>query len=229
MKPFVAALATAVVVLAAPAAASAATLAADPALACYREEQTVLLPGAGFTPNAEVNFSRDGMLVPANPPIVADGAGNLSPTLKLPGLISGERRYVYRATDSTNPAVFAEVPLRVTSTHVRMRPRQGRPNRLLRITARGFFGGTRLWAHIKRSGRGGRVRNVRIGRVRGACKETRAKRRLFPAGAASGSYRVQFDTHRRYRRSRAIKYEFIITIFRTVRPPAAAVSGRPAG
>jgi hypothetical protein len=217
MTPFAAALATTVVAVAAPAAASAAELDADPALACYREEQTVFLPGTGFTPNAEINFTRDGMSVPASPPIVADGAGNLNPTLRLPGLISGERRFVYRATDSLNPALFAEVPLRVTSTHVRVRPRQGRPSRLLRITARGFFGGRTLWAHVKRSGSAGRTRHVRIGRVRGACNETRARRRLFPPGAASGSYRVQFDTHRRYRRSRAIKYEFIITIFRDVR------------
>jgi hypothetical protein len=226
MKPFVAAVATAAVALGAPAAASAATLAADPDQRCYLEGQTIMLPGTGYTPNATINFTRDGATVPAEQPILADAAGNVFPSLQLPGLASGQRQFNYRATDSANPAIFADLPLVVTATHVSMKPRRGRPNRLLTINARGFFGGGRLWAHVKRAGRGGKVRNVRIGGVKGPCKKVRAKRRLFPASAASGSYRLQFDTHRRFKANRQVKYEFIITIFRTVRPSAASVSIR---
>lgn len=65
----------------------------------------------------------------------------------------------------------------------------------LRIRARGFFDGRVLYAHVRR---GERVRNVRIGRLRGACRRLSVTRRLFGADARPGTYRVHFDTVRRY-------------------------------
>jgi hypothetical protein len=224
MKLFVAAVATVTAALAAPALASAATLAVDPARPCYREQERVFLPGTGFTPNAAVDFSRDGTSIGSIP---ADASGSLTGELVLPGLVSGQDSLTYRATDTTNPANFAEVTMLVTATDVNVRPKNGRPNRLVTITARGFFGGGSLWAHVTRAGRGATAsaaRNVRIGRIKGACKKARAKRRLFAAGAAPGTYRVQFDTFRRYKANRAIEIEFIVTIFRTVRPSASAAT-----
>lgn len=221
--PLAAVAATAVTLLAAP-TTQAATLSVDPARACYRETETVLLPGSGFTAGARVDFSRDGTALPVDPPIVADPAGRISATLTLPGLFSGQRRLSYLATDSANPANTAEIGLLLTATDVTLTPAQGRPERLLTINARGFFDGRQLYAHVVRAGRAARgsdARNLRIGRIKGACRKVRAKRRLFPAAVAPGTYRVQFDTFRRYQPSRAIKSIFRVTIVPTTRPAAA--------
>jgi hypothetical protein len=64
----------------------------------------------------------------------------------------------------------------------------------------------------RQGARGPAARNVRIGRVKGACGIARARKRLFPAGARPGRYRVQFDTFRRYRAARATEYEFSVRI-----------------
>jgi hypothetical protein len=224
MKLPVAFVAATAVALVAASAAQAATLRVDPAKPCYRETQTVFLPGSGFTPGARVDFSRDGSPLTVDPPIVADPSGGIHATLTLPGLLEGQRRLMYLATDSANPANTAEVTPLVTATDVQMSPQEGRPERLLTIDARGFFGGRQLYAHVVRTGRGARAaaaRTLRIGRVRGACKKVRAKRHLFSANVAAGTYRVQFDTYRRYKRSRGIKSTFRVSIVRASRPAAA--------
>jgi hypothetical protein len=218
---FVAVLAIAAA-LAAPAAASAATLSVDPVAPCYREQSTVLLNGDGFTPNAGVAFSRDGRSLGSAIP--ADASGQVSASLTLPDLFSGQQRLTYLATDSTNSSITSQIGLLVSATDVGVKPSHGAPNRLLTISARGFIGsGTTLWAHIVKSGKK-KARTARIGRVRGNCKTLKAKKRLFAAGAAAGVYHVQFDTFRSYKKSRAVKVEFSVTVFKTVRPAAAAAS-----
>jgi hypothetical protein len=221
MKFLVATVAT-VTALGVPSVAQAATLTAEPSLPCYREMESVFLPGAGFTPNAQVNFSRDGAALQADPPIVADAAGGVSATLTLPGLLSGERTLSYLATDGSNPANTAQLDLLVTATKVSLSPRQGEPERVLKMRARGFFGGGKnLWAHVVRGGRR-KARNLKIGRIKGACKTVKARRRVFSASAPSGAYRVQFDAFKRYRKNREVKDVYNVTITRTVRPAAAA-------
>ncbi len=230
MKLVVAALATATAALAGSSVAQAATLAADPDLRCYPENSMVFLPGEGFTPNAQVDFSRDGTPLEADPPIVADAAGLLGADLTLPGLLEGQRTLNYLATDTASPANTAALSLLVTATDVKLEPEKGEPNRLLTVRARGFFGGGKwLWAHVLRRGgpraRTGRrrARNIRIGRIKRPCKKVRAKRRLFKAGAPYGVYRVQFDAFRRYRKKRDHTSIFKVTISGTAEPSVAAV------
>jgi hypothetical protein len=209
-------LAIVAVMLAVPAVANAqATLIVDPVKPCYREQQFVFLKGSGFSPNEVVSFTRDGNPVPAEPPIRADSSGGIFPQLKLPGLLSGQRRLTYVATDSTNPTLTAQVSLLVTATDVVLRPEGGAPDRLLTINARGFFHGTTLYAHVVRTGRRpGPARNLRIGRIKGPCKQVQARRRLFSHGTAPGKYRIQFDTFRRFKAKRKIETDFVVTVFR---------------
>lgn len=222
-----AALAIAAVTLAVPAAAAAApTLDADPSARCYREQSTVQLNGDGFTPNGVVQFTRDGTpLGDPGDPITADGGGQLvGLQLILPGLVSGQRELTYVATDQTNATLSADVSVLVTATDVDLKPAGGAPNRLLTISARGFFGGRTLYAHIVRTGkRPGPARNMRIGRVKGACKKVTARKRLFFRNTAPGHYRVQFDTFRRYRAKRDVSTDFTVTVFR--RAGTARASG----
>jgi hypothetical protein len=204
--------------------AAQANLSVDEVAPCYREQSTVHLVGGGFTQNGQVVFTRDG--TPIGSPIVASAAGELFPQLILPGLVSGQKRLTYVATDQTNPALSAQVSLLVSATDVGLRPEGGAPHRLLTINARGFFGGSTLYAHVVRTGRhAGKARNLRIGRIRGSCKQVEARRRLFSKGTPPGKYRVQFDTFRRYKSKREIETEFIVTVFRTAGTARATASG----
>jgi hypothetical protein len=219
MRTLAATATAAIIALATPAAASAATLAVDPASPCYREQDTVFLTAQSYTPSGFVDFTRDGRLINQ---LQADASGAISAELRLLDLLSGQRRVTYVGTDTTDPSITAEVSLLVTATDVTVAPDNGPANRLMTIKARGFFGGRTLWAHIVRIGRGARAsaaRTVRVGPVRGACKRVSAKKRLFRQGTATGRYRVQFDTFRRYRANRAIEYdELIVTVTRVPRP-----------
>jgi hypothetical protein len=123
----------------------------------------------------------------------------------------GQRPLTYVATDQADPTRTAQVSLLTTAVDVRVTPKNGPPNRLLRIRARGFRGGATLWAHVRRVKRRGggpvRTRTVRIGRVRGPCWTANVRKRLFRRGTAPGRYRVQFDTFRRYKPNRTIEYD----------------------
>jgi hypothetical protein len=222
-NPTAAVLAIAAVALALPPAAAAeATLGVDPLAPCYREQSKVTLIGNGFTPNGHVLFTRDGS--PIGDPVVADPGGGLNPNLTLPGLAVGQRRLTYVATDQTNTALAAQVSVLVTATDVTLKPAGGAPNRLLTIEARGFFGGGTLYAHVVRTGkRAGRVRNMRIGSIKGSCKKVTARRRLFFKDTSPGHYRVQFDTFRRYKAKRTVETNFTVTVYR--RAGTARASG----
>jgi hypothetical protein len=196
------------IALAMPSAATAATLTVDPVQSCYREQQRVFLLAQGFTPNGEVDFTRGESF---STRLRADGAGTIQGNLRLPGVLMGRRNLTYVATDVTDPGITAQVSLLTTDTDVRVRPKTGAPNRRLTIRARGFRGGSTLWAHVRRVKRRGggpvRVRTVRLGRVEGPCWSVRARKRLFRRSTAPGRYRVQFDTFRSYKPVRKVEYD----------------------
>jgi hypothetical protein len=215
MRTLAATATAAAIALAAPGAASAATLTVDPVSPCYREQDTVLLTAQGYTPSGFVDFTRDGRLIEQ---LQADASGAISANLRLLDLLSGQRRVTYVGADTTDPSITANASVLVTATDVTVAPDNGPANRVMTIKARGFFGGRTLYAHVVRLGRGARAsaaRTVKLGRVRGACKRVTAKKRLFRRGTATGRYRVQFDTFRRYRANREIEYdELIVTVTR---------------
>jgi hypothetical protein len=207
MRRLRAAVAVPFLLLAAPAAASAASLTVEPVSPCYREQQKVFLLAEGYTPNGRVAFTREGEHVET---LQADSSGTIQGNLTLPGLLMGQRPLTYLATDQADPARNAQVSLLTTATDVRVRPENGAPDRRLTISARGFKGGRTLWAHVRRvkpRGAAVRTRGVRIGRVKGPCWTVRAKKRLFRRSTAPGRYRVQFDTFRRYKPVRKIEYD----------------------
>jgi hypothetical protein len=203
------------VAFAAPASASAATLAVSPVRACYASGQTVKTTGTGFTPNGSVRFTSDGVPLSGTAPV--DGSGVFTSTLTV-GLASGEKVKTYGAIDRSNPAIRASKDLRVSALDVSITPKTGTPGRVLRIVARGFTLGKRLlYAHIRRGKR--YRRTERIGRLRHACRKLRTRKRLFSSRARSGTYRVQFDTRRRYSRRTRQRVIYTVEISR-----AAAVS-----
>jgi hypothetical protein len=222
MKSIVAAVATALAVLAAPAAGSAATLAFEPAKACYREFEAVSVVAMGFTPGGQVDVSRDGTHIGTLP---ADAAGNASGGLNgLPSKERGQQAFTYTATDKANPLFTASLPVLVSAVDVRVGPRTGAPSRMLTINVRGFTTGRTMWAHVVR----GRTfkRHLKLGRLRGACHKLRVERRLLRPGTAVGRYTVQFDTFRRYRPRRPVSVDFSVTVFTRTASAAAAAAAR---
>lgn len=198
---------TAAIALGAPAAASAATLAALPERACYRSGQSIGLVGSGFTPSSSISITADGTAVTGG---TADGAGNLIAGLPL-GLATGQVLSTFTAFDQTNTANYASVQLRVTALEARLRPRRVRPNRKMRIRARGFTSGRVLYAHVFR--RGFR-RNVKVGRLKGDCHDLSVRRRLVKRGMRRGAYKVQFDTRKRFSKKTAVQVRSTLKVRR---------------
>lgn len=201
----VVAIATGLVALAAPAAASAATMTATPVKPCYGSGEQVTLTGSGFTPSSGVNITRDGELLDD---VATDPAGAFSGTLTL-GLDTGRQTRTYTATDITNTTLTASLQLVVSEVEVGIRPRSGPPGRRLRIRAKGFTTGQTLWAHVIR---GRSKRHIKLGELKGACRSLTTRRRILPRRAPLGSYTVQFDTYRRYDPDRAVKDGYLITV-----------------
>lgn len=193
-------------VLAAPASAQAAALSVSPLKPCYRAGESVALAGSGYTPNGGVQVNSDGRVVGST---TADSAGNFGGALRL-GVPNGERLKTYTAIDTSNTANQAAVRLRVSRLLVTVSPQRGRPGSLLRVGARGFTTGRTLYAHVVR---GRYRRNVRIGRLRGACRKLSARRRIFARRTPRGTYTVQFDTRRTYSSATPVRYRFSVPVY----------------
>jgi hypothetical protein len=206
--------------LAAPAAADAATLAVAPVKPCYRAGQQVGIGGAGYTPNDSVQVNVDGRVLST---VGTDGSGNFGGLLTL-GDPSGERLKTYTGIDTANNANQASVQVRVSSLLVTVTPKSGRAGRSLRVRARGFTTGKTLYAHIVR---GKSKRNMRIGRLKGACRKLSVRKRIFSSRTRSGTYTVQFDTRRHYSKKTAVRYRFSVPVFRTASHAAAAQTWTP--
>lgn len=205
--------------LAGPATAQAATLSVSPVKPCYRTGETIGMSGTGFTPDGQVSLAADGEEFATTP---ADSTGSFAGGLQVAS--ATERVKTYSATDQANTANTASVQLRISPFDVNVAPRSGRPGRRLRIVARGFTTGRRLWAHVVR----GRSRtHVRVGRLRGACRRLRVRSRIFARGTRPGVYIVQFDTRRRYSPDTRVRVRYRVAIYRTFGAQASAPSWTP--
>jgi hypothetical protein len=222
MKLCLAAVATAAVTLVGPSAASAATLTTFPAKPCFGSGDRITFRGTGFTPGGIVDFTRDGEPLSADEPIAARADGTVTAGLNVVVNGSGVQRRSYAATDRTNPALTAATPVTVSALDVNMRPRSGAPGEARRIVAEGFTGGTTLWAHIVFRGR---VRNLRVGALTGACRNLTTRKRLFGENPPFGRHLIHFDTSRKFRKSDPPqRISFSFRIFRTSNPGAATAS-----
>jgi hypothetical protein len=190
-------------VVAAP--AEAATLTVVGTKSCYRAGDALILSGAGFTPGGQASVTLDGQDLGVLP---VDAAGNFSAPLNI-GTLKGIRPRTLIATDAANPANVAQAQFLGSSLAVTVKPRNGAAGRKLRIKASGFTTGKRLYAHVLR---GKYRRNVFIGKLKGPCRTGTVRRRVLPAGLATGVYTVQFDTKRRYSKRTKVWVRFRVTV-----------------
>ena len=208
VSPRAALLPLAVAAFAAATPAQAATLTGDQA--CYQENEQVNVVGTGFTPGGSVNFSRDNQAVG---PLRADATGTVRGFAFAPRISPAlTRRFTLEGRDATNPAIAAAITPLVTRFGVSVKPTGGNPARPRRIKARGFTDGRTLYAHVRRGGRG---RNIKLGRLKKPCGTKSVRKRIFRRGTRPGLYRVQFDARRRYSRRAAPRVIYRVTIFRT--------------
>lgn len=221
MKPRVALVPTLIALaLTVPAAAQAApSLTAD--RSCYGPGEPIQLTGAGFTASGPVALSADGQQLGVG---TASPAGGFVYTEPAPVVDGKQRTRTYTATDQTNIALTASAPVLVSALNVNVTPKQGNPGRKRRIKARGFTRGKTLWAHIKR---GKKKRNVKIGKLKGACGVLSVKKRLFASDAPTGLYEVRFDTKRKYSTTARPQVSFLVSVYRTFR--AASVGSASIG
>jgi hypothetical protein len=194
--------------LAAPAAASAASLTVSPQKRCYSSGESVNLLGTGFSPLGSSTITRDDGAPVGSLPNDANGAFNGE--LKL-GQNRGKRTTTYTATDDASSTLTASAQITVSAVRVVLTPTNGAPGRLMTIAASGFATGPTLWAHVRR---GKSKRTLRIGSLKGACGGLKTRRRLLPRNAAVGVHTIQFDTFRRYKPKRPVRYRYTIAVTR---------------
>lgn len=206
---------------AAPAAASAATLA--PGKPCFGDGDPITLNGAGYTPNSSVGVSVDGR--PFSGTLTTTTAGTFR--LRFPltaALDTKSRKNVFAAAETANPASLAQTTVRRVRLRVSVTPASAGPQSTRHIRAYGFTTGSTLYRHIVR---GKAVSTRKAGKLKGSCKSLSTKQRLFRRRPTSGTYRIQFDTKRKYSPKTTQQFRIPIRVYRTVRRSSAASAGGP--
>lgn len=187
--------------------ASAAVITVD--RPCYADpgqrQDTVRLAGSGFTPAAQYQVTLDGRPLPGGTG-TTDGAGNLTGSFVAPELAAGSRRHRY-TLGVQEGANAPTTTFSVARLEADFTPSSGDPQTLrVRFAVFGFglSGESRpdVYVHYVRPDTGKVQRTVRLGTAKSACGSiTRtARRRLFPFPARRGTWRLQFDTSKGYRR-----------------------------
>jgi hypothetical protein len=178
--------------------------------ACYLQGARVGVSATGFTPRADVTVRRGGRLIGS---ATADEVGAVQARFDAPRLPRGERESssIVELSDGTNRA---STRLPVTRFQARFSPSTGDPATMLVTFSVEGFGllDAQPDVYVHYVGPDGRLRRtVKLGRARGVCGhlETPSPRRLFPFRARPGTWTLQFDTRRRYRRGRVDRPGFL--------------------
>jgi hypothetical protein len=189
---------------AAPAAASAAQVQVD--RPCYQDSTgTVAVSGNGFEPNKAIQVTLDGKPISTGD-ATTDAAGGIAGSIETPELAGNSvHAYTLSVTEGANTATTT---FSVTPFFADFNPGAGNPKKLhVRFTVFGFAlvnPNPLVYLHYVRPN--GKVkRTIKIGRAHGVCgtiKHT-ARKKLFPFNAERGHWKLQFDTHKRYRKGQS--------------------------
>jgi hypothetical protein len=194
--------------------AGAATLLLDQP--CYLEGATVVAGGQGWDAGKTVQIRDDAgsrfyQSADTNPmgAFLTNFRAPLLPTIK-PAVQS----FVATATEIGNPGLTAQVPFSVTNARVDA-DLGGKPTQLTRFSISGFPPKRIVYGHwvYKRRARA----DVAMGRVPAPCGVVTRRVRRIPARVHSGTWRIQFDTHRRYSARSKPRQILKLTVFRTFR------------
>jgi hypothetical protein len=178
--------------------------------ACYLEGARVGVSATGFAPRSQVEVRRNGTLIGT---ATADDIGAVQARFDAPNLPDGRREasYVVELSDGTTTA---STRLPITRFHASFSPATGDPaTMLVRFSVDGFGlldAQPDVYLHYVAPD-GSHRTTVQLGRARGVCGHLRtpAPRRLFPFRARPGTWTLQFDTRRTYRRGRVDRPGFL--------------------
>jgi hypothetical protein len=183
--------------VAAPAAAGAATV--DPLAPCYRSvsqdaREKVPVHGHGFTPGSTVGVSVDG----AQPiQATADQNGDVTGTVTAPFQKSGERAFSIALTETDLPANTVSAQSRIAALSMRLKPSSASPARRVRFVGRGFIDGDGIYGHYLRAGK--LRKTVLLGRPQGPCGTIDERHRQIPIRHAQiGRWTLQVDNQAVY-------------------------------
>jgi hypothetical protein len=202
--------ACAAVLCAAALPATAGAAAVELNRACYLEGARVGVTATGFAPRSVVTVRRNGTEIgTAN----ADDVGAVQARFDAPRLPEGKRESsaVLELSDGTTKA---STRLPITRFHASFSPATGDPaTMLVRFSLDGFGlldAQPDVYVHYV-SPSGMVRRTVNLGRARGVCGHLRTPtlRRLFPFRARAGTWTLQFDTRKKYRRGRIDRPGFL--------------------
>jgi hypothetical protein len=206
--------------------AQAQSVAISPAKACYLSGDTISFSGSGYTAGGAVEVTLDSSSLGQ---LTADAAGNVAGEIRL-GTMRGVRSHALTATDTTNPALVASASFFGTLLRVDVRPAEARAGRRLRISGAGFvsphdgsLAGRSVFMHVR--GPGGYKSDGRVGALKAPCGAFKVRRRIVPAGADSGRYRVQFDGARRFSRKTKPRFRGVMTVSTTAAGASASLFG----
>jgi hypothetical protein len=196
--------------LAAPAGADAATL--DANRSCYGNANLATLSGSGFAPDSSITFTVNDREL--GQPVTSDPAGDVRVRYD-PARTRVQRRLVIRATDSQGESarttIFVSPKRRVTADP------DSSPNvRTWKAVLTLFgFGDGRAFVHYVNPN-GVHKKTVRLGRLHGPCGRLKTReRRVMPFDTPQfGTWRLQFDTRRRYDKDTQRKRVIPVRVFR---------------
>lgn len=170
-------------------AASAATVTFDDS--CRAPGEVTEVRGTGFAAGSPFATTLDGAPLGGG---IVDELGSVTARFPAPAV---EGSYAVRVTDLLGGRAAATLTVRRAS--VRFTPSPASAVRVRFVVSGLGADGDSIWAHWVAPS--GAVVNARLGTAVGPCGElTTRRRRLLPAGAAPGRWRLQIDTRMSYAR-----------------------------
>jgi hypothetical protein len=168
---------------------------------CYLTGGVVGLSGSGFAPNVPVAITQNGAQIGT---AQTDALGSFQGSYSAPEVSEADRQSEIdvSASDGRNTATAAG---KVSAFNADFSPASGNPRTLkVRFTADGFnLLGTRpntVYLHYVAPG--GKVKTTkRLGQAQGGCGQlSTGLRKLFPFSAKRGTWRLQWDTRKSYKK-----------------------------
>lgn len=183
-----------------PAAADAATIQLN--RSCYLTGGVVGVSGSGFAPNAPVTITQNETQIGT---AQADALGSFQGSYSAPEVSESERQTDIEVS-ATDGVTTASTDGKVSAFNADFSPSSGNPRTLkVNFKADGFnlLGGkaSTIYLHYVMPG-GKKVKKTkRLGKARGKCGELKTrKQKLFPFSAKRGTWRLQWDTRKKYKK-----------------------------
>lgn len=198
---------------AAPAASPAAAIGFSRPCYPYVAGSVLTIVGAGFTPGDTIEL--DSAQVFTTAPVGANGTFAVQAPVPTPGFIlPGFKTFSMTARSQATAQVLAASKFRVANFAVKAQPARARPSTTVKYLFSGFGQGRPIYGHYFLHGK---LRTTkRFGTAKGACGTLKAKSHLYPgSNPRFGTYKVQFDQARKFRKQNVPRLVTKLRIFRT--------------